>query len=311
MKNGVRLFAIIAIFLTSLYLWVSLDPIASSKYKEEMLEDGNNQKLKVDDVLVQISRSDGTMDTIPLEEYVMGVVASEMPASFELEALKAQSVAARTFVRQRNLQVDDSTKSQVYKSKDELKVQWGDAYDEKMGKIEQAVTATKGEVLTYKGECISAVFFSSTPGHTANAEEYWTNATPYLRSVASPWDQQVNDGNVQTKTISKKEAAQLLGFESPISQIGKPIYYDSGYVKEETIDGITFSGREIREKLSLRSSSFQIEEDGDNLIFTTTGFGHGIGMSQYGAQGMALEGKTYQDILTHYYTYVKIEKIEV
>lgn len=309
LKNALRLFIIIMILGSSFYLWVNLD--RNPQKKQEALKEEVKEDVKEPEIMVHMSRSDGTKEDIELETYLIGVVGSEMPATFELEALKAQAVAARTFVKQRNFEVDDTTSSQVYKNDDELKKVWSETYDERMSKVKQAVDETKGEIITYNGECISAVFFSSTPGKTANADEYWKNETPYLRSVDSPWDGEVNDGNIQEVSFTLNDFATKLGFQNAVSQIGAPVLYDSGYVKEITIDGITFSGREMREKLNLRSSCFKIVNKSDGIYITTTGFGHGIGMSQYGAQGMALEGNKYNEIIKHYYTGVEIEKIVV
>lgn len=257
---------------------------------------------------VAVERSDGTMLTIDLEEYVRGVVASEMPVRFEREALKAQSVAARTFALQRNLMVDDTTSSQVYKSDEELKAQWGDSYDANLSKIKDAVKATEGEVLTYDGAYITAAFFSSCEGKTNTSGEYWGKHTPYLISVDSPWDAQVNDNLTQKQEFTTAQLAEKLGFMNPIQSISDLQRYDSGYVKSVMIDTITFSGRELREKLNLRSNKITITMKGSDVTFEVAGFGHGIGMSQYGAEGMAKAGKSYQDILLHYYTGVKLEK---
>lgn len=295
--------------MTSFYLWMNQDkkpdPIDHSQSQEEPKEEPQMKTYNV-----TLHRSDGSDETIELEKYLEGVVGSEMPAAFELEALKAQAVAARTFVVKRNFEVDDSTSSQVYQDESQLKQVWAESYDERSQRIHDVVEATKGEILKYDGEPITASFFSSSPGYTASGNEYWDSDTPYLKSVDSHWDKEVNDGNVQTFEFSLSDFSHMLGFQNAVSQIGSPVLYDSGYVKEITIDGITFSGREIREKLKLRSSSFKIEKDGDTLYITTTGFGHGIGMSQYGAQGMALEGYSYQDILKHYYRDVEIAQLD-
>ena len=154
------------------------------------------------------------------------------------------------------------------------------------------------------------MFFSSSCGKTANAEEYWENEVPYLKSVDSIWDQE-EEGFKQTIQLSQEEFSKALGFENLVSKIETPILYDSGYVKSITIDTITFSGRKIREKLNLRSSSFTIEKKENIYYITTKGYGHGIGMSQYGAQAMAKKDYTYQEIISHYYQGVKIEKMDV
>lgn len=304
LKAIFRFITIILIIFTSFYLWMK-----QSK-PEVKTEVPPNEEVSVNEeeksYEVKLHRSNGSEETIELEKYLEGVVGSEMPASFETEALKAQAVAARTFVAKRNFEVDDTTSSQVYQDDTQLKQVWAESYDERSQKIHDVVSATKGEVMKYDGEFITASFFSSSPGKTANSNEYWTTDTPYLKSVESPWDQEVNDGNIQSVEFSLHDFSTTLGFQNDVSQIGIPSYYDSGYVNEITIDGITFRGREIRELLKLRSSCFKISISGDTISITTTGFGHGIGMSQYGAQGMALEGKQYQEILKHYYSGVEI-----
>lgn len=307
MRNGV----ILLIIITSFYLWITEGKTSEEtepKQQEPQVEEVQKEPAKTYNVTLH--RSDGTEATIELEEYLEGVVGSEMPATFELEALKAQAVAARTFVAKRNFEVDDTTSSQVYQDDTQLKQVWAESYDERSQRIHDVVEATKGEVIKYNGEPITASFFSSSPGKTANGNEYWDSETPYLKSVDSHWDMEVNDGNVQTVDFTLSDFSTTLGFQNSVSQIGSTVYYDSGYVKEITIDGITFTGREIRESLKLRSSCFKIVQEGDTLHITTTGFGHGIGMSQYGAQGMALEGFDYKAILTHYYSDVEIAQLD-
>ncbi len=254
---------------------------------------------------VSLFRS-GTTIELPLEEYLIGVVAAEMPVSFELEALKAQAVAARTFVRARDFIVDDTTASQVYKSNDELREQWHENYDEYYEKVKQAVFTTAGQILTYNGTPITAAFFSSCMGSTNNSEDYWTSATPYLRSVSSPWDQAVSELSRSVDVDTQTLVNCLGGNDVQILST-----YTNGYVQEVNVNGRLFSGRQIRELLGLASNCFTVEVIENGLRFTTYGSGHGIGMSQYGAQGMALEGYDYQAILHHYYTDVEIETLNV
>ena len=183
----------------------------------------------------------------------------------------------------------------------QLQAVWKDSYEESRSRVKEAVEATRGEIMTYEGEAITAFFFASSDGHTADSEEYYSNALPYLRSVESPWDAEVDSDHVSTMTCTKAELAASLGM-SAISEIEAPVRYDSGYVKSVRIDGQTFSGRDIREALQLKSSCFSISVQGDQVTFTVEGSGHGVGMSQEGAQGMALEGYDHHEILTHYYT---------
>lgn len=271
-------------------------------------------------VAVEVSRTaSNTVETVPLETYVTRVVASEMPADFELEALKAQAVAARTYVvrymedhqaeEPEAIEVSDSTSDQVYKNEDELRQAWGKDYEEKMTKLTEAVEGTSGEIITYDGEPITPSFFSTSNGYTENAENYWENPLPYLKSVESPWDKQSPKFEDQ-KVIEIKEAEKLLGVEiDPNNPPGELKRNSSQRVAEVAIGGKQFTGREIREKLGLKSTDFTLSMKDDHLIFQTKGYGHGVGMSQYGANGMAAEGKSYKDILTYYYKDTEINKL--
>ncbi len=293
---------VVAVF----FLWIHSGQELHWSWNTILRYDAN----KKDKKKVSVVRQDGTQLFLDMDEYLLGVIPSEMPVSFELEALKAQAVAARTYVVQRNYQVDDTVSTQVYRDPSQQKEMWKTSYDTYVEKISSAIAETKDEIITYNGKAISAVFFSSSCGKTANAEEYWENEVPYLKSVDSIWDQE-EEGFKQTIQLSQEEFSKALGFENLVSKIETPILYDSGYVKSITIDTITFSGRKIREKLNLRSSSFTIEKKENIYYITTKGYGHGIGMSQYGAQAMAKKDYTYQEIISHYYQGVKIEKMDV
>lgn len=274
---------------------------SSTVISEEKVEVQEQQDEKV----VQVMHN-GVSESIPLETYLEGVVASEMPYTFELEALKAQCVAARTFVLKRNLTVDDSTSSQVYRSESELIEIHQDNYDEMINKVRQAIKESEGLVMRYNGEYISALFYSSNNGKSNNASWYYKNEVPYLISVDSPWDLKFENTKQQT-SLSVSKCMNALGVSN--MSVGNVTYYDNGYVQSIDIGGKSFTGREVREKLNLRSSCFKMQVNGDNVDIYTTGFGHGVGMSQYGAQGMALEGYDFKAILNHYYTGVSIEKI--
>jgi stage II sporulation protein D len=272
---------------------------------------------------VQVLRTaTNEVEKIPLEEYVVHVVASEMPADFELEALKAQALAARTyivrFLMQKNAEelpggadVTDTVQHQVFKNNDELRQVWGQDYQWKIDKITQAVSETQGEIITYNAEPITPAFFSTSNGYTENSEDYWQNELPYLRIVESPWDEELSPKFIDQVILTVGEVEQKLGVtlgsKAADFQISRT---DSNRVKTATIAGTTFTGREVREKLQLPSNDFTITRKNDHFVFTTKGYGHGVGMSQYGAHGMALEGKTYQDILTYYYKGTTIETLE-
>lgn len=241
---------------------------------------------------------------VDLDSYLVGVVAGEMPASFELEALKAQVVASRTFVYSRNLEVDNTTNTQVYLTDEQMKSNWKEQYVEKKHKIEQAVQETKDEVMKYDGQYISALFFSSSNGYTENSEDYFTGSIPYLKSVDCHWDLEI-DPNVKRQKHFTQEQLQK-AFSCNTLDFSITSYKKSGRVEILKVDDKEYTGRQVRELLALASSCFTIEKDNDGYTFTTLGSGHGVGMSQYGAQGMAKEGKNYKDILLHFYTGVEI-----
>lgn len=261
------------------------------------------------------------VETVPLETYVARVVSSEMPAEFELEALKAQALAARTYVVNymthmeegslpEGSDVTDTIQHQVYKNEKELKSLWGADYNKKISKIKKAVAATKGEILTYDGNPITPAFFSTSNGYTENSEDYWKNKLPYLRSVESPWDKKSPKYlDQEVFTLEKVEQKLGVSIEAASDNVATMSRTESERVANITIGDKKFTGREVREKLGLRSSDFDIEQKNNHLIFTTKGFGHGIGMSQYGANGMAEEGKSYKDIVQHYYKGIKIDKV--
>ncbi|MEG0275822.1 MAG: stage II sporulation protein D [Coprobacillus sp.] len=246
--------------------------------------------------------------SIPLEEYLVGVVAGEMPVSFELEAIKAQVVAARTFVLSRNLKVDNTTASQVYLTDNQMKKNWGSHYQENKRKVEKAVKETSYEVMTYEGKYISALFFSSSNGKTVNCGDYFNGEVVYLKAVDSKWDLTIDPTNKRKKTFTKQQLANAFDVKNPDMSITS--YTSSGYVNKVIINDKTYTGREVREKLGLASSCFSIELTNKGYVFETSGSGHGVGMSQYGAQGMAKEKKTYKEILNHYYQNIKIERID-
>lgn len=298
---GVLIFIGYAFFLVFHQEVGSVQEMAQPKPAEVKDDMENDEKENQSLQMVSVIRSSGQIN-LPLEEYLIGVVASEMPVTFELEALKAQAVAARTFASSRGYSVDDTTASQVYKDNDQLRNQWLDQYDEYYGKIKQAVEETAGQILVYNDEPITAAFFSSCADATNNAQDYWQNEVPYLQSVPSPWDRESTD-LVRSVDVDTTTLVNVLG-SSDVSVLS---LFNNGYVKEVQAGNVVYTGRQIREKLGLASNCFSIERIENGLRFVTYGSGHGIGMSQHGAQGMALSGYTYDEILHHYYTGVEIK----
>lgn len=277
----------------------------------------------------------GEVETVTLEQYVTGVLAAEMPAEFDVEALKAQAIAARTFIVERltndrtdglpdgiTADVTDTVAHQAYLSRRGLERWITDGAGEQLAKLTQAVQNTRDLIMTYGGKPITASFFSASNGYTENSEDYFANSVPYLRSVASPWDAEIDPQYKQTVYFTVTELFNKLGISKPVMSTlgGKSSTWQSGLfkvlsttqgkrIKEIKIADTLFTGREVREKLELRSSYFQIRM-GDNgeVQITTYGYGHGVGMSQWGANGMAKAGYTTTQILKHYYTGIQFQK---
>ncbi len=288
--------------------------------EEEVAEESVELATEEEDELaieVTVERENSKeMETVPLETYVASVVASEMPADFELAALKAQAVAARTYIVNHLLHkkedpITDTVNHQVYQNKEELQSLWGSDFQWKWEKITQAVKETEKEILTYKGQPITPTFFSMSNGYTEDAKHYWGNDLPYLKSVESKWEEKLPNFKKQ-EIFTLEELQQRLGLEGlqtkplPIKIKRTP----SNRVSEVAIGSQTFTGREMREKLNLRSTDFTISQRDEHVIITTKGYGHGVGMSQHGANEMAKEGKNYKAILTHYYQDVAITPLD-
>lgn len=250
-----------------------------------------------------------SVTTMPLEGYLVGVVLGEMPADFELEALKAQAVVARTYTCRRlltpkheNGQVcTDPACCQAYVSS-EAYLQGGGTQTG-LDRVCQAVEETAGQVLHYQGELIEATYFSCSGGRTEDAAAVWGTDVPYLQSVLSPGEEQATH-YTGTVTFSSREFLEKLGLslKKPVeSWLGKVTYTAGGGVATMEIGGREFTGTELRKKLGLRSTAFVMTALQDSITVTTKGFGHRVGMSQYGAEAMAVQGSDYRQILAHYY----------
>ncbi|WP_062514856.1 stage II sporulation protein D [Halobacillus sp. KGW1] len=324
-SNGVGLLALGSLFIVILIIpTLIVVPFTNSNKTETVQEHPEEQKAaksasaESSSLAVKVLRSNSQeVEQVPIETYVARVVASEMPVNFELEALKAQALAARTYITRylvegskvsEQADVTDTVNHQVYKDEDELRNFWKDDYDANMAKITEAVEATAGEIITYDHEPITASFFSTSNGYTENAGDYWENDIPYLQSVESPWDADSPKFTDQ-KVVSVSELQQTLGVTVDGLSQTSITKTEGNRVDEVHFGNQVFTGREVREKLGLPSSDFTIQQKDDHIIFTTKGYGHGVGMSQYGANGMAKSGKTYKDIIQHYYHNTEISPL--
>ena len=274
---------------------------------------------------VKVKLADGTVETMALDDYLWGVVAAEMPAAFESEALQAQAVAARTYTYSKmerdtagHPEADlctDVNCCQAYRTREEAASSWGTNAQMYTDKIAAAVADTDGVAVLYGGKPIQAVFFSSADGRTVDAVEVWGNSVPYLTGVDSPEGEEVPNyhSNVtltaeefKTKLLAKYSGADLSG--DPSGWFSHTVSNSAGGVSSVDVGGITVSGQELRTLFSLRSTSFTVSAGAEGVTFSVTGYGHGVGMSQYGANALAQEGKSYEEILKWYYTGVEVEQ---
>lgn len=265
-----------------------------------------------------------TVRDMTMEDYLMGVTAAEMPASFAEEALKAQAVAARTYTLYKLISggnhgdtadiCTDSTCCQAYISQEAARSNWGEQADALEEKIRTAVTDTDGEAILYGGVPILAVFHSSSAGLTRAAGQVWQNDLPYLQPVDSPEASasipnyysrvDFSPETIREKLLARIPAADLAGDQN--TWLKNAVRDSAGSVETVEVGGVTVKGSTVRAALGLRSACFEWELQDGRFAFYVTGHGHGVGLSQYGANAMAEAGADYKTILTHYYTGVTV-----
>ncbi len=272
---------------------------------------------------LRVALEDGEVAEMTMADYLWSVVAAEMPASFEPEALKAQAVTARTYAVWKMAAGDpdhpnadvctDINCCQAYITPKQAAENWGNAAAVYQQKISAAVRATDGQIITYGGVPIQAVFFSSAAGRTEDAVEVWGNEVPYLVGVDSPEGEGVPNyqtevimaaSEIKRRILEQYPGANLSG--SPAGWFKNRTLTASGRVDTMDVGGITLKGTKLRTLFGLRSACFTVEAEKDSVTFRVTGYGHGVGMSQYGANAMAKTGKTCEEILKWYYTGVEI-----
>lgn len=261
-------------------------------------------------VQLTVKNKSGNLQQMTLEEYLVGVVLAEMPADFDDEALKAQAVVARTYTRKRMTGSKHDGAAVCMESGCCQGFRSPEAYQDMGGKlasvekVRRAVEDTDGLVLRYGGALIDATYFSCSGGSTEDAVAVWGQDVPYLQSVESPGEEAAPRFTDST-AFSASEFAEKLGLSAsgdPSGWFGAAAYTDGGGVETLVIQGKTFTGTQLRAKLGLRSTAFEVAVSGQTITVTTRGFGHRVGMSQYGAQAMAESGSSFEEILAHYYT---------
>lgn len=284
------------------------------------VDEKNEIKLNyVSNTIIRVKRlATNEIEYLPLEEYIVGVLAGEMPIYFEKEAFKAQAVAARSYALKRmeynkdnDYDVVDSVLNQVYLDANYLKNVWKENYIKNINKLREAVNETSMEYLDYNGEIIDALFFSTSNGYTETASLVFNVDLPYLQSVKSAWDEQTSSAFRSQMQTSLNDFYNKLDMEYSDDLDVKVIERSAtNRIIKLIINGKEFLGRTLYDKLGLKSTDFSITKKGNNVIIDTVGYGHGVGMSQYGAEGMAEEGYEYFEILKYYYTGTVIKKIE-
>lgn len=265
--------------------------------------------------------------SMKLEEYIVHVVAAEIPASYAEEALKAQAVAARTYAVKHMLGEErcksghtictDHTCCQAYLTTEELRTHWGTAFDKYFNKICAAVNETSGEVIVCDGKLITAVYHSSSGGRTENCEAVFAVALPYLVSVESAGEESSPEFSNETTYTSSEfvskvnEAFPQANMSTPVGSVDIWDRTESGRVKLVRLGDTVVTGQQMRSAFKLHSTNFSFEITKDEVKITCLGYGHGVGMSQCGANAMAKDGADYLEILTHYYTGVDITKLDL
>ena len=265
---------------------------------------------------IKVKTKEEEIQELNLETYLIGVLAAEMHASFEEEALKAQAVASRTYALYKikhsteDYDIVSDVTNQSFINEEEMKEKWLDNYDYYYNRIKNAIDNTKEEILTYHGEIIEAFYFAMSNGATEDVQSVFGETLPYIKSVSSSWEDESLHNFLVNKTISKSEFCKLLQLNTcntiQIDAINRSATHR---VRTISINNKVFKGTEIRTLLNLRSTDFTIEEQNDYFIISTKGYGHGVGMSQYGANGMAKAGYNYEEILKYYYNDVELNKM--
>ncbi len=282
--------------------------VVSSSYQTTFFNSEPNKKIVVKNTKNEM------INEMPLEDYIIGVVAAEMPASFEVEALKAQAIASRTYAlykmasKDKDYDVVTDVSNQSFITEEEMQEKWGSDYDKYYAKIKMAVENTKGLVMTYEGEIIEAYYFAMSNGYTEEASLVFSEDRNYLQSVESIYDNDTLKNFSVTTKFTPQEICTKLNLNCERVEFTNIVRSTTNRVNSLSVNGQTFKGTTFRTKLGLRSTDFDIKIDGD-IYITTRGYGHGVGMSQYGANGMAKNGSNYESILKYFYKDIEITSI--
>lgn len=322
MKRNLILALMLLFFMAALPLSVFIFPDS-----ENDISPSGDWPVDTSEIKVLLTEENKTI-SVSMSEYLKGALASEMPPLYHTEALKAQAAVCRTYIEKMIEQEsknptlelhgayisDDSTKHQGYMTEKERREKFGAQFETYEQKLLQAVKESGSYIITYKGELITAAFHAISSGQTESSLNLWGSDLPYLQPVQSAGDK-LSPDYASTVTLTdaqfKEKAAALTGAslsDDSDKWIEKTDVSDSGTVLSITIGGKAFTGLEVREAMGLRSPCFTVKHENGSFIFSVSGYGHGVGMSQYGADYMARQGASWQEIIKHYYKDIEIKK---
>lgn len=309
MKNNLLLYIIVLILIPIFVVSIIYKTLSNEKNVEQNELTTNKKTDK--EIQVKINKNNKIL-TLNLEDYIVGVVAGEMPASFHIEALKAQAIASRTYAmykmnnNKNSYDVETTTDDQVYITKEEMQEKWNEEFDYYYKKIRKAVEETKNLIMKKDNKIFKAYYFAMSNGVTADSMTVFNEKN--FNSVKSPWDNEELNRFLVTTDFSTKDLESKLNIQK-INNIEIISRDKTNRVEKIKVNNKIYSGIEFRKLLSLRSTDFTISKENNIYLITTKGYGHGVGMSQYGANGMAKENYNYKEILEHYYQDIEIEKI--
>jgi len=277
--------------------------------KQETEKVITTKKTEEKNIVIKINKNN-EIQKINLEDYIVGVVAGEMPASFHEEALKAQAIASRTFAMyklekgNKEYDLDTTVDDQVYINETEMKDKWGSEFDFYYKKIKKAVKETVNLVMTKNNKIFKSYYFAMSNGQTADSVSVFKENT--IDSVSSPWDNESLNKFIVTTEYNLDDLKQKLNITEDIKTIEIISRDNTNRVEKLSVNDKSYTGIEFRKLLSLRSTDFEIEIKNNTCYITTKGYGHGVGMSQYGANGMAKDNYKYDEILKYYYQDIEI-----
>ena len=327
-----KLYGVLCVVVAIIMLLAPLASISFEKEPTENMTESSSAAEKTektdnpsDDTISVFMTADSETEVMDMRDYIIGAVSAEVPASYHKEAIKAQALAAVTFAEYRKKNgsneniggadiSDDSSVHQGYMTKAQMQEKWGDAFDTYYQKISDAVDEVLDKIIIYDGEPIMAAYHAISSGKTESAANVWGEDVAYLQTVDSRWDKDssryssevIYSASELRKLLENVSGADFRSDESDWIKIKSTS--DAGTVLEAEVCGVEMTGMEMRKLLSLRSPVFETEYTDGEFVFTVSGYGHGVGMSQNGADSMAQEGYTYDEIIAHYYPGAVIER---